>query len=178
MASVLAARGAIEGAVVLDLFAGTGALAFEMLSRGAASAVLVDHDRRALRHIERSARELGLDVAVVDHDLIGGAAAGRRRRPGTDSKRAFGIVNHPSIAMGAPFDLVLADPPYADAADAAELLAALARADRLAPDAFLVLEHATRTPPEIPPPLVSQASYRYGDTSFILARQQANSENA
>lgn len=88
----LGARGVIEGAVVADLFAGSGALGIEALSRGASRAVFVEHDRVAARVIADNVAALGLsEVAAVRVADVMTWAEG----PGTT-----------------PFDLILADPPY------------------------------------------------------------------
>lgn len=157
--SALASRGRLEGARVLDLFAGTGALAFEALSRGAREAVLVERDRGAERAIRESAKALGLDERVLVRKLD---LAGRPEA----LVAALGPV--------APFDLVFADPPY-DAIDLVPpLLVALDEAGLLAADAVAVVEHATRHPPRVPPKLAILADYRYGDTAVaLLARNES-----
>jgi len=162
MAAALEARGAIMGQVALDLFAGTGALAFEALSRGATRAVLVERDRRVARAIAHSAAELGLDartdVLVIDllRDPHGAAA---------------------EVACRGPFGLVLVDPPYDDVPALPPLFEALLDADALGPDAWIVLEHAWRSPvPELRG-LASAAAYRYGDTAVTMfERTNADSE--
>lgn len=155
LGSILDARGAIDGATVLDLYAGTGAFAFEMLSRGAASAVLVESHRAAARAIRKNAEALGLEVDIVELEL------------GRDPPRRV-------VELG-PFSLVFADPPYRDAADAAAVLVALARAGAFAPDAFAVLEHAARDTPFDEAALASVGlalfgRYRYGDTAVTVFR--------
>jgi 16S rRNA (guanine966-N2)-methyltransferase len=152
VASALDARDRIEGAVVLDLFAGTGALAFEALSRGAASAVMVDRDGAMVRAMRESARHLGLarEVQVVSLDL---------ERPPESWL--------PRLPDG-PFDLVFLDPPYARVALAADALAALWSAGRLRPEATAVVEHDRRRPSTLPPDFGEIATYRYGDTAVIL----------
>lgn len=82
----------ISGARCLDLFAGSGALGFEALSRGAAAAVMVDHHPQVLRSLRENARALGADAAsIVDADAL--AYLGN--------------------AAPAPFDIVFLDPPFA-----------------------------------------------------------------
>ena len=100
IASALDARGWLEDAVVLDLFAGTGALAFEALSRGAARAFLVEKSRVVARAIEKSARELGLSdrATVIQADLLAGRGQSRW------------------LASIEPASLVFFDPPYAEIA--------------------------------------------------------------
>lgn len=152
VASALDARGRIEGRV-LDLYAGTGAMAFEMLSRGATEAVLIEMRPSVARAIDKSARELGLSdrVRVVVADLSGRGTAW------TDSLRD-------------PVDLVLADPPYAQIDQVPRLLEVLARG-HLAPDATIVIEHASKGEPvEAPVGFDEISRYRYGDTAVLLAR--------
>lgn len=147
--SALEARGAVEGARVLDLYAGTGALAFEALSRGAASALSVERDPRIVRAIEADARSLGL--------------SDRHRALSLD----LGKKNVPERLPG-PFELVLADPPWADVPRAAVVLAALVAAGVLAEGGRLLLVHAERDPdPEIAG-LEVETRYRYGDTAVVL----------
>lgn len=151
VASALEARGAIEGAVVLDLWAGTGALAFEALSRGAERAVLVEVDRRVSGSIERAAAELelGAQARVIQTDL---------ERP---------IEGWIGRAAG-PFDLVFCDPPYDRVERVGEVLGALAAAGSLAADAWVVVEHASRDAVELPAGFSEIRTYRYGDTSVLL----------
>jgi 16S rRNA (guanine966-N2)-methyltransferase len=156
VASVVASRRGFEGARVLELFAGTGAYAFEALSRGAERAVLVERDRRAAAEIERSAAELGLSdqITLLRVDLLAGGAE-RRLPPG-------------------PFDLLFVDPPYDDVPEALALLERMARAGLFAEDALVVLEHrsadAARVAAATGPnsPLEPLSRYRYGDTSIAL----------
>ena len=90
--NALGSLDAVEGATVLDLFAGTGALGIEALSRGAASAVFVDADARAVAAVKQNLRDTGLAerARVVQADVLKYLAGGR-----------------------APVDLAFADPPYA-----------------------------------------------------------------
>lgn len=152
IASALEARGWIEGAVVLDLFAGTGALSFEALSRGAARSVMVEKDAALARTIEKGARELGVGdaVSVVALDL--------ERAPRTWMARLPDAV----------FDLVFLDPPYARIAVVTTLLAALRESGKLSPSAAVVVEHARRAPPTLPDTFSEIATYRYGDTAVLL----------
>lgn len=151
VASALSARDAIEGARVLDLYAGTGALGFEMLSRGAERAVFVERDAKVAEHIRKAARELDVEGAahVIRDDLA--------------KPRAHGAI----LAQG-PYDLVLADPPYRDVARAIEALLLLCQGGLLAEGAVLLLEHAAKTPVSFPPEFVVLSSYRYGDTAVVL----------
>jgi 16S rRNA (guanine966-N2)-methyltransferase len=162
VASALEARGMIEGAVVLDLCAGTGALSFEALSRGAARAVLVEKDAAVARTIEKSARELGLasEVRVLALDLERDVRAWMPRLP-----------------HDATFDLVFLDPPYARIAVVTTVLAGLRDCGKLSPGAAIVVEHARREPPTLPEGFASIASYRYGDTSVLLGTAPMDREH-
>lgn len=157
LASALESRDGIAGANVLDLFAGTGALSFESISRGAAQALLVEHDRKTARTIERSAAQLGIDdrVRVVSLDLFAAPDA---------------VASRLAAAPEAPFGLAFVAPPYKDVPRTPPLVEALVRAQVFTTDSLVVLEHATRTPLDVPHGLVSVARYRYGDTSLLLAQ--------
>jgi len=135
----------VEGARVLDLYAGSGAMGLEALSRGAASVVFVDSDADAVRAIERNLQKLWLTRATVlridaTTSLAQEAAAGRK------------------------YDLVLADPPYA-MTDYDTLARYLPRV--LADDGLLVLESASRTEPEIAA-LAVRTSRKYGSTRVTV----------
>lgn len=151
LTSALLSRGRILDARVLELFAGTGALSFEALSRGASRAVLVERDRRALDGLKQSVNELGLGdrVTVRPFDLERDASIAR-------------------LAADGPFDLVFADPPYAKAALVGPILQGLAKAGALAPDAFFVIEHAAASPPTLAS-LAPVARYEYGETVVVFA---------
>jgi 16S rRNA (guanine966-N2)-methyltransferase len=155
IASALQARGAFAGASVLDLFAGTGALGLEALSRGATSVVAVESDRAALRGVVENARALGvaaqLEALQLDLSRPLDAIAERLRKTGR-----------------APFQLVFADPPYTLVQVAADLIAALHGLSLFAPGALVVIEHATREPPAPRAELRELATYRYGDSSVAL----------
>jgi 16S rRNA (guanine966-N2)-methyltransferase len=148
----LGAKGAIEGACVLDLYAGTGALALEALSRGAANATLVESSTHALAVLRANVRALDLErqTLVVGTDV--GRAAGR-------------------ITARGPFDLVFADPPWAlvDSGDAPRAVAELlGGAGMLAAGAVVVLEHSARTPPPAILGLALDEKRRYGDTALAI----------
>ncbi|MEP6865701.1 MAG: 16S rRNA (guanine(966)-N(2))-methyltransferase RsmD [Deltaproteobacteria bacterium] len=131
----------VAGAHVLDLFAGSGALGIEALSRDATHVTFVDFAKQPLQIIRGNLKELGLDprATVVNGDAVAAAA-----RPGQ-----------------APWDLVFIDPPYATdlAIRAVQALA------HLAPGATIVIEHDRRhAPPEHLGSLVRSDERRYGDT--------------
>ncbi len=162
IASVIEARGGFAGSVVLDLFAGTGALAFEALSRGAARALLVDDDLPALRAIAESASRLGVTprMRAVSIDLAREGAADRIAAEGCG-----------------PFDRVLVDPPYRAAALVPPLLGAIAGAGLLAPSALVLVEHGRGEPMDLVSPFEAVSRYRYGDTAVLLARWEEPGSN-
>jgi 16S rRNA (guanine966-N2)-methyltransferase len=136
--------GPIDGARVLDLFAGSGALAIEALSRGAAAATIVERDARAIEVIRANLDALGIGAedALVVH------------APARSALRD-------ASARGDAYDLVLLDPPYRDApALGRELSQALPAV--LAPEARVVAESDRRSPLELGLPVVRER--RYGDT--------------
>ena len=135
--------GSVEGAHVLDLFAGSGALGIEALSRGAAHATFVDAGKPALAAIRGNLRELGLEgrAAVLAMDAVLAA-----RRP-----------------PAAPWGVVFVDPPYASDLAARAVLAL--PPGSLAPGARVVIEHDRRgTPPDALGSLIRRDQRRYGDT--------------
>lgn len=160
MGSLLEARSKVAGARVLDLFAGSGALGFEMLSRGASYAVLAELHPEALRCIRHNAVSLGAtsQVRVLAADLL--------HKPGVFAK-------HLEESHEAPFDLVLADPPYDDIDALPPLLLTLQSRQLLAPQATILVEHATRKPPASWGTWWPVASYRYGDSALQLLTPQA-----
>lgn len=145
-------------AVVLDLYAGTGALAIEALSRGAASATLVESDRSAAAAIQQNLQSLDL----VDRAVVRIADASR-------------WAARPSPA--GPYTLVFADPPYdLPLGDVHAVLAALHDGGAIAPFALIVVERGRRDPDlDAPPPrfLRSEARRSYGDTVLIRLRAAA-----
>jgi len=148
----LSAKGVIEGACVLDLYAGTGALALEALSRGAASATLVESSTHALAVLRANVRALDLERQT----LVVGTDVGRAAGP---------------ITARAPFGLVFADPPWAlvDSGDAPRAVAhLLGGAGVLAAGAVVVLEHSARTNPPAILGLVLGEKRRYGDTALAI----------
>ena len=141
----------LEGAAVLDLYAGSGALGLEALSRGAASVVFVESAPGVLPVLRENLATVGLP---------GGTAVA-------------GSV--PTVVAGAPparFDVVLADPPYVTSVE--EVLTVLRRlvsGEWLAPEAVLVVERSSREPPwEWPTPLTGLRDRRYGEAQLRYGR--------
>jgi len=138
------------GPRVLDLYAGSGALAFEALSRGASEAVLVESARPALAAIRENidALDVGAQVTVVT-------------RP---CERAL-------EGMAGPFQLVLVDPPYADVKTKAFAGVLLQASQLLASGGILVLEHDSKDEPAAPAGLEVDRRRRHGDTILSLFRR-------
>jgi 16S rRNA (guanine966-N2)-methyltransferase len=148
--SMLASDGLLDGGPrVLDLFAGTGALAFEALSRGAEEAVLVEHAREALAAIKDNTRALGAEKRV--------------RVVASRVERAI-------EKMEGPFGLVLVDPPYADVPTLSAVLDAAARL--IVPGGALVLEHASRDEAPAISALQLDRTRRHGDTALSIYRRE------
>ena len=136
--------GPVDGAAVLDLYAGSGAMGLEALSRGAASVVFVESDRDACRTIKRNLDKLGLEGAeIVCRDALSFLAAERRR-----------------------FDLILVDPPY-DVVESVAVRLALYLPAVLAENGLVALESSSRLEPQLPP-LAARTSRCYGSARVTL----------
>jgi 16S rRNA (guanine966-N2)-methyltransferase len=167
---ILGSAGAIEGARVLDLYAGTGALALEALSRGAARATLVESSRPALDALRSNVAALGLQdrVRVVAADVR--AALARLAREGKMGAGGHGAGD----PRESSFDLVLADPPWAlvDSGEALAVLGDLAELPgTLSATATVVLEHSSRTSAgldAVAKSLSRVQTRRYGDTALTF----------
>lgn len=134
----------LVGEVVLDLFAGTGALGIEALSRGAARAIFVEQDQGMLKVLRRNLDDLGLAArATVVASDVGRALAGTLRGAG-------------------PVDLALVDPPYRAGVQAATLAALV---PLLGPEGIVALEHAARDAAPAVAGLVCTSTRRWGDTA-------------
>jgi 16S rRNA (guanine966-N2)-methyltransferase len=157
-ATVTAVRGTLHGATVLDLYAGSGAVGLEALSRGAADVLLIESDSRAARVISANIAGLGLPGARLVCDRADRALA---RGPGEHARR----------------DFVFADPPYATGQDElAGILRALAGHGWLAAGALIAVERASRTgPPPWPAPYVPGRSRRYGEATLWYGRAAGES---
>ena len=140
--SMLSARDVIEDARVLDLFAGTGALAFEALSRGAAAATLVENGRVGKRLVSENIKLLGADA-----ELFGGDATRLPRN------------------TKVPFDLIFLDPPYGQGKGETALQAAL-QGGWLADAATIVWEENSEQ--AAPPGFGHNETRRFGDTWITL----------
>jgi 16S rRNA (guanine966-N2)-methyltransferase len=152
-ATTLSICGTLAGAAVLDLYAGSGAVGLEALSRGASDAVLVESDPRAAATIRQNIAAVGLPGAQLIADRVDRALArgpaGRRSR-----------------------DFVFADPPYAAADDElAGMLTALLERAWLAPAALIAVERATRSgPPPWPRGYLAGRCRAYGEATLWYGR--------
>ena len=168
----------IAGARVLDLFAGSGALGLESLSRGAHNAILVDHARPAVQALRANAtlinKELSNTAPVSNTAPINSPAPVNSTAPGKgcafgarveQAKAATFLANY----SGVSFTLVFLDPPYPMSTEEVdELLAALV--PHLAPDAVVCLERASSSPaPQWPDGLSPLKPRRYGETTLYFA---------
>jgi 16S rRNA (guanine966-N2)-methyltransferase len=148
-ASLLSELGTLDGARVLDLYAGSGAIGLEALSRGAARVRLVESDPRAAAVIKANITAVGLPGATLAVD------------------RVERLLAHPPADKNNQFDLVIADPPYAVTEEAVTRVLTLLQAGWLADDALLVIERATRSGPvDWPPGFLPGKSRRYGEATF------------
>jgi 16S rRNA (guanine966-N2)-methyltransferase len=141
----------LDGAAVLDLYAGSGALGLEALSRGAGRVVLVESGPKVLPVLRANVAAVGLPGAVV----VAGSV--------------------PTVTAGRPparFDLVLADPPYATPAEEVlGVLRSLSDGGWLAEDAVVVVERSSREAPwEWPTPLAGIRDRRYGEALLRYGR--------
>lgn len=149
--NILGAR--VEEARVLDLFGGTGALALEALSRGAAYAVIADVSRQAIQAIERNAG-----------NVLGEACDARARILRADYRAVV------EAAEGS-FDLVFLDPPYRMTDAYGDALKRLLAAGKLAPECVIVMERAKAAAIALPDGIESYDVRQYGDTAVEFARR-------
>jgi 16S rRNA (guanine966-N2)-methyltransferase len=157
--TVLSELGDLGGVHVMDLYAGSGALGLEALSRGAASVLLVESDARAAAVVKANAKAVGLPGATVAVDKVERLLARPPGEPG----------HHRQYHRTGGYDLVFADPPYAVTDEAvARVLTLLSDGDGwLAPGALVVVERATRSGPfDWPPGYREGKSRRYGEATF------------
>lgn len=137
----------VAGARVLDVFAGTGALGLEALSRGAATASFLENGAAAMALLRRN---IGLMRAESRCEIL--------KRDATK----------PGVNLGAAFDLVFLDPPYGKAMGEAALVALTGW---LAPEALVVWEEST--PPHAPPGFAQLDQRKYGDTLVTILKAPA-----
>jgi 16S rRNA (guanine966-N2)-methyltransferase len=140
----------LDGATVLDLYAGSGALGLEAASRRASSVLLVESDRAAAAVARRNAALTGIPGITVRAATVARTLAG---------------------APPAPFDLVFLDPPYDIGEEVLEgVLSALVQQGWLSADALVVVERSSRSPePRWPAALEFEGERRYGETRVWFA---------
>ena len=135
----------------LDLYAGTGAVGVEALSRGAAHVTCVESDAEALNLLRRNVEECGIADAMT-----------------ICAHRVQHFFNRPDRWEG-PYQIIFADPPYAVTQEFTDLLSRTVTDRLFAADAWLIIEHANKT--SVPTSLgcaLRTRHYRYGDTALSL----------
>jgi 16S rRNA (guanine966-N2)-methyltransferase len=150
--ALFAMLGDVEGTSVLDLFAGTGALGIEALSRGAQRAVFVERDTGVARVLSANLDALGIERDVGEVRRVDALAALRSARTGKET-----------------YDLIFIDPPYQQAHEWGPELSAMLPS-LLRPNARVVVESDRRAPLELE--LALERHKRYGDTSITIHRHQ------
>ncbi|WP_367045186.1 16S rRNA (guanine(966)-N(2))-methyltransferase RsmD [Streptomyces sp. Je 1-332] len=155
-----ALQGTLDGARVLDLYAGSGAIGLEALSRGAGHALLVEADARAVRTVRENVKSIGLPGAEV--------------RAG----KATQIIQ--SGAPTTPYDLVFLDPPYVDTDDdLREILLTLRAGGWLTDDALVTVERSTRGGEfGWPDGFEALRSRRYGESTFWYGRAASTCDDS
>ena len=134
----------VEGRRVLDLFAGTGQLGIEALSRGAAEAVFIDKDREAVKIVKENLKACGLRAAVRQEDAL---SALRREEK---------------------FDLIFVDPPY-DAGLYGPVLESIKTVDKLTDGGIIICEARSTEPlPDLAAPYGKRKEYRYGKVKIAV----------
>lgn len=148
----------LSGIHVLDLFAGSGAVGLEALSRGAAHAVLVEHDVRAVKAIRANIATLGIKAATVIATRVSTLLAAGNQ--------------------GTAYELIFADPPYsAEEKDLTAMFDELVRGGWLASDAVVVVERSSRSPePAWVEGITGGRARRYGETTLWYGRAKHQPE--
>jgi 16S rRNA (guanine966-N2)-methyltransferase len=149
--TVVSEIGSLAGKRVLDLYAGSGAVGLEALSRGALDVLMVESDAQAAAVIQANIATVGMEGARVTRD------------------RVERVLARPPAPPGGPdrYDLVFADPPYAMTTAAVTRVLTLLAQGWLADDALVVVERATRSGPvHWPPGYLPGKSRRYGEATF------------
>ena len=140
----------VEGRKVLDLFAGTGQLGIEALSRGAAECVFVDSSRDSIRLVQENLRRCGLTARVIQCDSLG------------------------FLRSGEKFDLVFIDPPYGSGLDA-QAMEAVKAFDILSKGGIMICESRPETLlPEFPAEYGSSRVYRYGKIKLTVVTRSTD----
>lgn len=152
--SILGAH--VVGARVLDLYAGTGALGIEALSRGAAAVTFVEHHPASVKCLRQNLEACGLTGAAT-----------------VKTVRVESFLERP-VERSSPFDVLLADPPYEQVDEIAAWGVRLS-SEIIAHDGVAVIEHGAKwSPPSRLGPLSLLRTYSYGDTALSIFRHQAS----
>ena len=140
----------VEGRRVLDLFAGTGQLGIEALSRGAKSCVFVDESREAVRIVKENLKTCALSAPVLQADALSYLRRGER------------------------FDLIFVDPPY-DAGLYEPVLNCLMQVDNLSDGGIIICEARSEAPlPELRAPYRKGKEYRYGKVKICIYTKESS----
>jgi 16S rRNA (guanine(966)-N(2))-methyltransferase RsmD len=145
-----------EGISVLDLFAGSGAFAFESLSRGAGKATCVDSSKEAIAAIKQNAESLD----VTDRTQI-------------ERFDVYGWIPQPIDS----YDVIFADPPYDDPSLPSKLLSLLFSSRLLTPDSIVIIEHRTGSKLEIPPNAKLIKERSAGEANFTFLRTSGSTSS-
>ncbi|HXG38516.1 MAG TPA: 16S rRNA (guanine(966)-N(2))-methyltransferase RsmD [Bacteroidota bacterium] len=145
---MLSARIDFKGIRVLDLFAGSGSLGLEALSRGAASVVFVENSRRSLTVLEQNIATLGCSDQCTVHQA-----------------EVFWYLKN----VRQQFDLVFADPPYA-LERIGDLPTAIYESGVAKPGAYVVMEHSRKTPVRVPPDMYEAIIKPFGQTTVLFLK--------
>lgn len=140
-----------SGAAVLDLFAGTGSLGIEALSRGAETAVFIEHDSRAVRSILANVQKtlFESETQVIE----------------TSAKKALQLLK----SQEKQFDLIFLDPPYKiDLAELETILSSIVEFNLLNKSGLIIVEHSSRINLSVPEKLKQAEPRKYGDTAWSI----------
>lgn len=170
-----AGSGQLGGHIVLDLFAGSGGLGIEALSRGASTCTFVESERAALKALHANLQRLGIGIAAADARArsLPPDQVPRARVLGTDARRALKA----DASRGSRYTLLFVDPPYERYPELQPTLPTLL-GPLLARGAVLVLETSSRAQLDLPWKVVREK--RYGDTrvAFVVAGDPQDTERA
>ena len=168
--------GPLTGTRVLDLYAGSGAVGLEALSRGASRVLLVESGARATAVIRQNIEAIGLPGATLIADRVERVLArgpeqttrGPEQTPAPDGGRPEGAQDFRERPGSGRYDVAFADPPYAMAdAEISRVLSLLADEGWLAPEALVIVERATRSGPvRWPDGFVPDRARKYGEATF------------
>jgi 16S rRNA (guanine966-N2)-methyltransferase len=164
--TIVSMLGSLAGTRVRDLYAGSGAVGLEALSRGADHVLLVEQGARATRVIRENIEAIGLPGAVLAADRVERVLARGPAPAGGQASTA--PAGGQASTVGGRYDVVFADPPYALADTAvSQVLSLLADQAWLAPGALVIVERATRSGPvSWPDGFVPDKTRRYGEATF------------